>query len=480
LRYDGAPERLVLDSIPPDQPARLLFFQGRSAQPTPEGNTLVPDGAGGVLMANDELRVRRLPASVDGREIASAASGPDGASWLITGDGEVLLVDETGNLLLNQAGPFEYALVASDAEGTAWLVRSPEQFAFRPEFGSTPLLAKLDHEGEVEATLGSGVIPADFLLSYLASSGRIAVGDGVIYYAPFIRDQVIALSMNGDTLWVTARQLPQAVGEPRLEIRDGDAAIDYAPVNLGMALGPDGRLYVLSVPGFTTSESRLDVFDPASGELIRSTVSPDPLPTLAADAEGRVYQLDAFRLLTGVPSRERQPFKGFDLPTLTGAQLTSGDIRGKVALVNFWASWCGPCRVEMPALDSLQRSIDDDEFVFFTMNEDVNPESAGAFMREHGFDFPVVLGRGELKREYHYIGLPFTVLLDREGKVIDRWIGYAGEEQIQLIRTLIAAELEHGEGGGSGGHEGHGDGGEHDRMTDMDMPDGSDHRHTAN
>jgi thiol-disulfide isomerase/thioredoxin len=403
------------------------------------------------------MRVHRVWADVEGRQLTSVAAAPDDGLWLVTGDGEVLLVSRDGGVDVNLQGPFDYSVVASDPEGRAWLVRSHEHLAFRPEFGATPLLVRLDAEGEADATLGLGVIPRDFLLAHLASSGRIAVTDSIIYYAPFIRDEVVALSTSGDTLWVTRRGLPQSTAEPRFEINNGEPMIDYAPVNLGIAVGPDGRLYVLSVPGFTTSEGRLDVVDAETGHLVRTGELPGPLPTLAADEEGRVYLLDELRLLTGVPPVERPPFQAFDLELLGGGgdRMSLHDLAGRVALINFWASWCGPCRTEMPALDALQKSIEDDDFIFVTMNEDVNPESAAEFLSAYGFEFPSVLGRGRLRAKYHYIGLPFTVLLDREGRVVQRWIGFAGEQQIQSIRAVVTAELnrEMGEMGAGGGHE---------------------------
>lgn len=445
-----APEIVVLDTVLPARPARLLFFQGRSAQPRADGRVVTVDGVGGVLSVDAGLRLHRLRAEVGGRQIASVAPAPDEGLWVVTGDGEVLLLDREGRPVLSHPGPFDYAFVAGDAEGRAWLVRSHEHLAFRPEVGRTPLLVRLSRDGEVEATVGSGVIPEDFLLTHLASSGRIAITDSVIYFVPFIRDEVVALSMAGDTLWVAKRGLPQAVSEPRFEVSDGEPMIDYAPVNLGVSVGPDSRLYVLSVPGFTTSEGRLDVFDASGGQLLRTAGLPIPLPTLAVDRQGRVYLLDPFRLLTGVPPREREAFAPFELATLDGGRLSLHDLEGKVVLINFWASWCGPCRVEMPALDSLQRSIQDHDFLFVTMNEDVDSDDAASFVAEYGFVFPVVLGRGRLRSRYHYIGLPFTVLLDRDGKVVQRWIGFAGEDQLHSIRAVVAAELDRG-----GEHAGH-------------------------
>ncbi len=454
VTHTAAPEIAVVDSNSPALPARLLFFEGRPANPRPQGDVVTLDVAGGVLRVDSRMRVHRVPVDVEGRQITSVAAAPEDALWLVTGDGEVLLVRQDGGVDVTVPGAFDYSVVASDTEGRAWLVRSHEHLAFRPEFGSTPLLVRLDHEGNAEATLGSGVIPRDFLLSHLASSGRIAVTDSVIYYVPFIRDEVVALSMSGDTLWVTHRGLPQSTAEPQFEVNDGEPMINYAPVNLGVTVGPDGQLYVLSVPGFTTSEGRLDVLDAVTGHLVRTAELPVPLPTLAADAEGRIYLLDEFRLLTGVPAAERPTFHAFDLELLGGGRMSLHDLRGKVALINFWASWCAPCRTEMPVLDSLQKSIEDDDFIFVTMNEDVDPESAADFLTEYGFEFPSVLGRGRLRATYHYIGLPFTVLLDREGRVVERWIGFAGEQQIQSIRAVVMGELNREMGmSADGGHE---------------------------
>jgi hypothetical protein len=95
----------------------------------------------------------------------------------------------------------------------------------------------------------------------------------------------------------------------------------------------------------------------------------------------------------------------------------------------------------MPALDSLRRSITHDDFLFITMNEDIAVADARSFIDEFGFDFPVLLGKGKLQAKFHYYGLPYTVAVDREGRVLQRWIGYAGEDQLAGIRAVIQAEL---------------------------------------
>ncbi len=439
----NAPETLVPDQIFPENSSSILWFQGRATGPYGERRIAV-DGAGGVIKFGGNLRPKMIKFDVDGREIVSAAPLPDGGHWLVASTGEFIRTDAEGAIEVLTHSPFDYAHVTSDPAGNVWAVRSPIQFSMRWERSGAPAIVKIAADGTTDGSLGSVVVPADFMLSQLASSGYVAFTEDVVYYGPFVRDQVIAMNYQGDTLWIAERGLEQEAEEPRFLVEDGVPLVDYSPVNKGLAIGPDGKLYALSVPGFTVSKSRLDVYEPTTGQLLRSAIIDNSLPTLSVDAEGRVYLIDEFRLMTGVPPRERIAFADFELEMLNGEHLENRDLHGQVTLINFWASWCEPCRVEMPALDSLRASITDPEFQFMTFNEDVNVDDARGFLDEYGFEFPVALGRGRLKNTYHYMGLPFTVLVDREGKVVQRWIGFAGEGQIQSIRSVTIAELERG------------------------------------
>ncbi|MGH9204808.1 MAG: TlpA family protein disulfide reductase, partial [Vicinamibacterales bacterium] len=125
-----------------------------------------------------------------------------------------------------------------------------------------------------------------------------------------------------------------------------------------------------------------------------------------------------------------------------GGHMTLDSTSARLTLVNVWASWCAPCRSEMPALDSLRRQLADaPRFRFATIDEDARPADARAFLASYGFEFPVMLGAGRMKDRLHYPGLPYTLLLDAHGRIVQRWIGFAGPEQIDAIHAAIAAEL---------------------------------------
>jgi thiol-disulfide isomerase/thioredoxin len=143
-----------------------------------------------------------------------------------------------------------------------------------------------------------------------------------------------------------------------------------------------------------------------------------------------IVGLAAWRLPRGAePTAEAAPrpaFPGFSLETFDGELLTHEDLHGKVAIVTFWASWCSTCKVEMPLLDSLANAIDDPDFLVIGINED-RQEAAGRFMAEQlGLDMPLLLGRGYQQARHGYWGLPYTLLLDRETRIVDTWYGYPG------------------------------------------------------
>ena len=128
---------------------------------------------------------------------------------------------------------------------------------------------------------------------------------------------------------------------------------------------------------------------------------------------------------------------------MDGAGMTLAAFEGQYVLLNFWATWCAPCREEMPSLDALQRELGGESFAVVTVASGRNPIPAiRRFFEEEGVtDLPVYLDpRQGMSRQMSVFGLPTTVLLDPEGREIGRLRGdadWASEEAIGLLTALM-------------------------------------------
>jgi thiol-disulfide isomerase/thioredoxin len=441
----AAAARLLPDTSPPSprQPTRLLFLEGRAAMPAGR-DVLVADSAGQLFVVDKALRMRSLVLELGGRVIRSAVRDASGTLWIADAAGRIIRVDRSGALHEGPTTPFVYTTLGGDPSGSAiWAVRSPSQFDFSWTPGPAPVAVRLDDHGPRESTgtVGTATRPAHALLGSLANAGHIVAAGDTVFFAPFIRDELIAFGPGGETLWVATRGLPQSTREPRFEIDRGRAVIDYHPVNLGLARGLDGHLYVLSTPGFTMTASRIDVFDAKDGGLLRSAALATAEPTLAGDRKGRLYAVDPDLLRRGAGATPRPLAPRLQLPLLAGGDVSLEAMKGRVVLLNFWASWCAPCRREMPALDSLRRRVSDSAFAFLAVNEDQSEGAARQFVDEFGFDFPIALGRGTMDRAFAYPGLPHTVLVDAQGRVARTWIGELTPRAISDVEAAIRREL---------------------------------------
>jgi thiol-disulfide isomerase/thioredoxin len=319
--------------------------------------------------------------------------------------------------------------------------RSPERFGFLPELPTSPLVVALDARGRIRESRGRLVVPEHSLLTTLANAGYAALAGDTVFFAPLSRPGVVALGPRGDTLWLSAPAESLPTPEPRFRLVGGRVQIDYQPLNLALTLGPDGRLYVLRAADSAVTRARLDVIERASGQVVWRAELPNVRPTLAVNRLGRLYALDPDRLVGVIPSGHREPLAAFSLPRLGGGSLSLEDLAGRVVLINVWASWCGPCRIEMPALDSLLRSLDGPGFALVAISEDERRKDAERFVAELGLRLPVLFGDGRLQHQVHYPGLPYTLLLDGRGRIVRRWIGQLAPSDLELIRMQVYQEL---------------------------------------
>jgi peroxiredoxin len=134
----------------------------------------------------------------------------------------------------------------------------------------------------------------------------------------------------------------------------------------------------------------------------------------------------------------------FAVPDLDGQAVRLSAYRGRVVLVNLWATWCPPCREEMPSMERLHQRLKDKGFVLLAVSEDEGG-AAGvrAFVEQMKVTFPVLLDPdGEVGRKYEVWGFPESFLLDRGGRVVERVIGprdWSSPQQIARIEALLAA-----------------------------------------
>jgi cytochrome c biogenesis protein CcmG/thiol:disulfide interchange protein DsbE len=140
-----------------------------------------------------------------------------------------------------------------------------------------------------------------------------------------------------------------------------------------------------------------------------------------------------------------EPAPGFELPQLTGDGTVSlVGLRGRAVVVNFWASWCEPCKEESPYLERLWRERRGDGLVLVGINEEDVSKDARRFARRAGLTYPLVRDRsGELRDDYALRGYPETFVIDRRGDVVERIAGpvHRGELR-ERFEQAVARALE--------------------------------------
>jgi thiol-disulfide isomerase/thioredoxin len=164
-----------------------------------------------------------------------------------------------------------------------------------------------------------------------------------------------------------------------------------------------------------------------------------PIAALAILSAGALW----YQQTTG-RARGSFPAPDFVARDLQGKPIRLSELRGKVVFLNLWATWCAPCREEMPSLEMLQRDMAGMDFVILAVSEDATgAEAVKPYVDEFGFTFPILLSPdGAVGRKYGITGYPETFIIDKSGQVVVHHVGprhWADSGVRAMLRQLIDA-----------------------------------------
>ncbi len=140
------------------------------------------------------------------------------------------------------------------------------------------------------------------------------------------------------------------------------------------------------------------------------------------------------------PTDQRPAAPDFTLLSAEGTMVSLSDYEGHVVFINFWASWCPPCRIEMPHLQELFEAHADKNFVILAVSlDDPFEPDAPAFAAELGLTFPVLKGTAEVNEAYGSItAIPTTFVIDRQGRIAETLLG---EQPYEIFEAALLRHL---------------------------------------
>ncbi|MBC7326714.1 TlpA family protein disulfide reductase [bacterium] len=145
-----------------------------------------------------------------------------------------------------------------------------------------------------------------------------------------------------------------------------------------------------------------------------------------------------FLLLWGCAKRadfEGQIAPDFNLKSLEGKTYSLSDLRGSVVLLDFWATWCGPCKEELPIIEKLHQEYKDKGLVVLGINDE-DRATVENFLKEQKLTFPILLDDGKVGKAYRVNAIPRIILIDKNGKIVKDILGYSDKNE-QILREAI-------------------------------------------
>jgi len=181
------------------------------------------------------------------------------------------------------------------------------------------------------------------------------------------------------------------------------------------------------------------------GDLYRKVHGSEKgLGDLILEAYDRTTSLLAerkLRLKAADPNAEAAQILDFTLGDLEGKKLPLSSLQGKTIVFDFWATWCGPCRVQHPLYEEVkQRFLDSDKVVFLSINTDEDREMVAPFIKEHNWKGPIYY-EGGLVKLLQVSSIPTTVVVDGRGELVSRLNGFVPERFVDMLTERIRESL---------------------------------------
>ncbi|MFT5506696.1 MAG: peroxiredoxin [Gammaproteobacteria bacterium] len=152
----------------------------------------------------------------------------------------------------------------------------------------------------------------------------------------------------------------------------------------------------------------------------------------------------AFQITTLSPAQSADisgPAPDFTLKAMKGGNVKLSELAGNVVLINFWASWCGPCREEMPLLNDLHNKYKPLGFTVLGVNVEEQSDPAIDFINDTPVDFPIIFDKkNQVSQLYKVVAMPTTVVVDRDGNMRFLHQGYKSGDEVsyrKMVKRLI-------------------------------------------
>jgi len=143
--------------------------------------------------------------------------------------------------------------------------------------------------------------------------------------------------------------------------------------------------------------------------------------------------------LPAVAAAPSGPAPQFTLPSKAGGEVSLAQYKGQVVMINFWASWCGPCRQEMPLLEDIYKKYNKLGFTLIGVNVEPDSNAANNWLKQTPVTFPVLYDReSKVSQAFAVSGMPTTVIIDRKGNVRYRHVSYKPGDEGEYLNTIRA------------------------------------------